>query len=75
MSNKDDVRGSLLTIAELLKQLTEEVESLASCFYDEDEDEDEDGGITWRDYRLMFTPLRQERIVLRMTVTVVNVLP
>lgn len=38
MSNKDDVRDSLLSIAELLKQLTEEIESLASCFCEEDED-------------------------------------
>lgn len=32
MSNNNDIRESLLAIGDLLKQLTEEVVSLADCF-------------------------------------------
>lgn len=37
----NDIRESLENIAELLKQLTEEVIQLSQCFYEEEEDEDD----------------------------------
>ena len=37
MSKSEEIRESLLSIGELLKQLTEEVNELANCFYEEDE--------------------------------------
>lgn len=40
MSNNNDIRESLLAIGDLLKQLIEEVVSLADCFYDDDEEDE-----------------------------------